>query len=84
MQNSSLGAFSRRGDIAIRVYFENLWSHMCTTQVFEWCPGDLLDYTLTSMIVSSSHGTMVLRSMSSHDTPSLSCAMFATSLSTWT
>ena len=29
------GCFSPRGEIAIRVCFENLWSCMCTTQVFE-------------------------------------------------
>ena len=39
MQNSHLGdVFSWRGEIAISVFFENLWSLMCTRLVFEWLP----------------------------------------------
>ena len=30
-RNCVYGCFSRRGEIAISVYFENLWSRMCTT-----------------------------------------------------
>ena len=32
------GCFSQKGQILIRVYFENLWSHLCITLVFEWPP----------------------------------------------
>ena len=36
--NSCLGVFSSKGQISISVCFENLWSCMCTTLVFEWPP----------------------------------------------
>lgn len=40
-------------------------------------------YGLTSATVSKSHGRMVRKSITSHDTWSFSCAMLATSLKTW-
>ena len=37
VQNSCLGVFFSKGQISFRVCFENVWSFMCTTLVFE-CP----------------------------------------------
>ena len=65
------GCFSWRGQIAIRVCFENLWSSMCTTLVFESLPRCYLKIIKT--FLKNNHGG---KNCGSWEVPSQKMFMF--------
>lgn len=62
-----------------------LWQYVYATVVYflNWSILHTINLNHTEMMVSESHGSIVLRSISSHDAPSSRCAIFTTFFNTW-